>query len=148
MSSQGMHWNILDAFFAPASSYNHNFIIPNEMKTVRLCLRRFFLSSNIHFHSTLSIYGSIWLNFGMVPIHPSCANSSRPVVNFIFFNKTKTEVPEVLKMYLCRAFMHSSYAYIRYNLLAVSWFRWRRSKKGVPFAPVSPKQKLSQQQYF
>ena len=41
-----------------------------------LCQRRFFMSSNTHFHSTLSIYGSIWLNFGMVPIHPAwCANS-------------------------------------------------------------------------
>ena len=36
-----------------------------------LCLRMFLLSSDIHFHSVISIYGSIWLNFGMVPIHPS-----------------------------------------------------------------------------
>ena len=35
-----------------------------------------FLSSNTHFNSTLNIYGSIWLNFEMVPIHPAwCANS-------------------------------------------------------------------------
>ena len=53
-----------------------------------------------------------------MPIHPSCANSPRPVVNFIFFNKTKTVVAEVLKMYTCRAFMHSSHD-IRYILLAV-----------------------------
>ena len=73
-----------------------------------------------------------------VPIHPSCANSPRPVVNFIFFNKTKTEVPEVLKMYMRRAFMHSSHAYML-QPSSWAWLRWRRSKKGCQFAPLSPK---------
>ena len=61
-----------------------------------------------------------------VPIHPSCANSSLPVVNFIFFNKTKTEVPELKQ--------------ICYNLLAVCMTSLEAItiKKGCQFAPVSP----------
>ena len=110
-----------------------------------LCLRRFFLSSTTHFHSTLSIYGNIWLTFGnganshrlVVPIHPSCANSPRPVVNFIFFNKTKTEAPEVLKMYICRVFMHRAHACCNLNL-AVSMTSLEAIKKGVPNRPALP----------
>ena len=122
MNSQGMNWNILVASFTPTSSYSRQpLFYHTEWNDNCMFYARegSFLSSNTHFHSTLSIYGSIWLNFGMVPIHPpgvpihpSCANSPRPVVNFIFFNKTKTEVPEVIKMYMCRAFMHSSHVYI------------------------------------
>ena len=49
-----------------------------------LCLRIFFLSSNTHFHSTFSIYGSIWLNFGLVPI--------RPGLSWIWFSLIKQKL--------------------------------------------------------
>ena len=74
-----------------------------------------------------------------VPIHSSCVNLPRPVVNFIFFNKTKTEVPEVLKMYTCKAFMHSSQAYIIcYNLIAVSMTLLEAIKERGANSPRSP----------
>ena len=73
-----------------------------------------------------------------VPIHPSCANSPRPVVNFIFFSKTKTEVPEVLKMYMCRAFMHSSHVYMLQPSSCSHDFAGGDQKKGCQFAPLSP----------
>ena len=72
-----------------------------------------------------------------VSIHPSCANSPRPVVNFLFFNKTKLEVPEVLEMYMCRAFIHS-FTHICNNILAVSMTSLEAIKKGVPIRPVLP----------
>ena len=92
------------------------------------CLRRFFLSSNTHFHSTLSIYGSIWLNFGMVPTRPSLSWI------LFYFNKTKTEVPEVLKMNMCRV-LYTDLTHICYNILTVSMTSLEAIKKGVPIRP-------------
>ena len=71
-----------------------------------------------------------------VPIHPSSANSPRPVVNFIFFNTTKTEVPEVLKMsrveLLCIALTHIC------NNLAASMTSLEAIKKRGANSPRSP----------
>ena len=73
-----------------------------------------------------------------VPIHPSCANSPRPVVNFIFFNKTKTEVPEVLKC-ICVELLCIAPTHICYNILAVSMTSLGGDqKKGLPIRPALP----------
>ena len=122
MSLQGMNWNILDASFTPASSYSRQSLFyhtewnDNCMFYVRegsLWVPTYIFIQHLVFMAVFDwILG--WCQFTPpgVPIHPSCANSPLPVVNFIFFNKTKTEVPEVLKMYMCRAFMHSSHVYM------------------------------------
>ena len=81
-----------------------------------------FLSSNTHFNIFMAVFNWIlrWCQFTPpgVPIHPTCANSLRTVVNFIFFNKTKTEVglPEVLKMYMWIELLCIALTHICYNL--------------------------------
>ena len=119
---KGMNWNILDASFTPASSYSRQSLFYhtewNDNCTFYAWEGSFWVPTHIFIQHLvfMAVFDWIlgWCQFTPpgVPIHPSCANSPRPVVNFIFFNKTKTEVPEVLKIYMCRAFMHSSHAYL------------------------------------
>ena len=118
MSSQGMNWNILDASLLPPLQSLFYHTERNDNCTCCVWEGAFWVPTHIFIQHLvfMAVFDWIlgWCQFTPpgVPIHPSCANSPRPVVNFIFFNKTKTEVPEVLKMFMRRGFMHSSHAYM------------------------------------
>ena len=147
MSWQSMNWNILDASFTPALFLQSLFYHTERNDNCSFCAwGSFWVPTHIFIQHLvfMAVFDWIlgWCQFTPpgVPIHPSCANSPRPVVNFIFFNKTKTEVPEVLKMFMRRA-LCIALTHICYNLLAVSMTSLEAIKKRGANSPRSPLQR-------